>query len=90
MLNDSPPRNAILKPSVLISSKNLAVAGTFVHLMISPMISLNAFLVNNALTKPTSFGTNWLKITRPTVVSINLNVNEPSGLRKFALTLMFA
>ena len=81
MLKDKPPRNAILNPSVLISSRNFAVIGTLVHLMISPMISLNAFLVKSAFTKPTSFGTNWLKITRPTVVSINLKVNEPSALR---------
>ena len=44
-----PPLNAIRNPSVLISSRNLAVLGTLVILMISPMISLKFFFVNNAL-----------------------------------------
>ena len=37
-----------------------------------PIIVLNDFLVNNSFTKSTSFGTNSLNNTLPTVVSIIL------------------
>ena len=88
--NDRPPRKARPYPIDLISSKNLAVAGTSVFFKTSAIIPRSAFLVNTVLINETCSGTAWLNNTRPTVVSMNSIFIDPSSCSTRPLILICA